>query len=103
MPTFKSMGSKEPAGRRGGQTNQKLHAQVASLIAQAESSLDADHMFSVVKKLQTLFTTHAKTHGQELDLINSIEKKEMRIYYRTGYPKQKKDLVERLRQLLFNI
>ncbi len=103
MSTFRSMGSKEPAGRRDGQTNQKLHTQVSSLIAQAESASDADHMFSIVKKLQALFTTHAKTHGQELDLINSIEKKEMRVYYRTGYPKQKKDLVARLNQLLFNI
>lgn len=90
------MGNKE-------QTNQKLHSQVSALIAQVESTSDADQMFSVVKKLQALFTAHAKTHGQELDLINSIEKKEMRIYYRTGYAKQKKDLVARLNQLLFNI
>ena len=90
------MGSKE-------QNNQKLHAQVSSLIAQVEGTSDADHIFSVVKKLQALFTTHEKTHRQELDLINSIEKKEMRIYYRTGYAKQKKDLVQRLNQLLYNI
>lgn len=90
------MGSKE-------QNNAKLRAQVTSLIAQVENTSDADHMFSVVKKLQTLFTANAATHRQELDLINSIEKKEMRIYYRTGYAKQKKDLVARLNQLLYNI
>jgi hypothetical protein len=82
------------------QNSEKLKAEVAKRIAQIENGADADGTFAILKQLQALFEKNSSTHSQELDLINSIIKKEMRVYWRTKFAKDKKPLVTRLYQLL---
>ncbi len=82
------------------QKSTKILAELAKRIAQIESGADADQTFAILKQLQALFESNSATHSQELDIINSIIKKEMRIYWRTKFPKDKKNLIARLNQLL---
>jgi len=82
------------------QKSDKILAEVAKRIAQIESGADADGTFAILKQLQALFEKNSNTHNQELDLINSIIKKEMRVYWRTKFAKDKKPVVARLNQLL---
>jgi hypothetical protein len=84
------------------QQRDKLLNEVIKRIAQIENGAGPDETFAVLNQLQTLFT-NSKTHRRELDLINSILKKEMRIYWRTKFAKDKKAIVARLNQLLHTV
>ncbi len=82
------------------QKSSKILSELAKRIAQIENGADADQTFAILKQLQALFESNSSTHSQELDIINSIMKKEMRIYWRTKFAKDKKNIVTRLNQLL---
>ena len=82
------------------QKSSKILTELAKRIAQIENGADADQTFAILKQLQALFESNSSTHSQELDIINSIMKKEMRIYWRTKFAKDKKNIVARLNQLL---
>ncbi|MBP9069834.1 MAG: hypothetical protein KBG47_10010 [Bacteroidia bacterium] len=82
------------------QKSSKIITELAKRIAQIENGADADQTFAILKQLQALFESNSATHSQELDIINSIMKKEMRIYWRTKFAKDKKNIVTRLNQLL---
>jgi hypothetical protein len=81
------------------QNREKTLNEVMKRIAQIENGAGPDETFAILNHLQTLFT-NSKTHRQELDLVNSIIKKEMRVYWRTKFAKDKKNIVTRLNQLL---
>jgi hypothetical protein len=81
------------------QHRDKIMNEVMKRIAQIENGAGPDETFAILNHLQTLFT-NSKAHRQELDIINSILKKEMRVYWRTKFAKDKKAIVTRLNQLL---
>jgi hypothetical protein len=84
------------------QSREKILNEVMKRIAQLENSAGPEETFAVLNHLQTLFT-NSKTHRQELDIVNSILKKEMRVYWRTKFSKDKKAIIARLNQLLHTV
>jgi hypothetical protein len=84
------------------QNQNKMQTEVMKRIAQIENGAGPEETFAILKKLQTLFSDSG-AHSQELDLLNSILKKEMRIYWRTKFSKDKKAVVARLNQLLHTV
>jgi hypothetical protein len=84
------------------QSREKILNEVMKRIAQIENGAGPEETFAVLNNLQTLFT-NSKTHRQELDIVNSILKKEMRVYWRTKFSKDKKAIIARLNQLLHTV
>jgi hypothetical protein len=81
---------------------EKIQSTVISSLAQIEEGASADQAFAILNKLKDLFEKYPG-FKQELDLVNSAIKTEMRIFYRSKEARHRKALSLRLNKLLSNI